>query len=616
MESASQAKLGEFIRSREMKIPDYQRGYEWEEEQVSDFINDIEFVKENDINHYFGTIVTHDDQHLYNLIDGQQRLTTTIIFFSRIANVLERLEDSVEENSEEEREYITELTRVKDMLWESKKARKYRLTMDPAKKEIFEAVVSGEAIDESDITTPSGRRIVTARDLIEERIIAKKKEFEQIGGSDWRTEFRNWVLGMSKTTRQNLTITEYQVDSENEAGRMFGVLNDRGKDLNIADRVKSYLVYIASSVLEDEDLVRDIYEKFTRIFERIGGKQSGVDGKINEFMKAHWALFSGDESETDQVHRRIKTSEKHIPISRSNGEIEEWINKYLQSVDESSESYQKVMEPLKHLDKEDQELRKKLHFIRTYDGCTYLAIGMALFNSYDNNDNVLEVVTRLEKLVVRDIGILMDSYNIFKQQSRNISHRIEWMGSRDEFVELFGSKRSIHTSETDSVKKCKEYIDEYLTPASELRDYLTAEDILTGEGTVGWTGVRKGRQLFPYLLFEYENHLRNQDGQEQIVYNDFAEEKGYKSVTLEHISPRSMIADEERINSLGNLTLLESDLNSEASDKPYRKKTKTYNKSDYLLTQKLSDSTQSTWGDKEIVDRTDIIAEFILEKWG
>ncbi|MBR3229831.1 MAG: DUF262 domain-containing protein [Bacilli bacterium] len=67
-----------FNRDMDYIIPIYQRSYEWEEEQIDALIDDIMDFKEK--TYYLGIIVTHKNKDgKYEIIDGQQRLTTLYI---------------------------------------------------------------------------------------------------------------------------------------------------------------------------------------------------------------------------------------------------------------------------------------------------------------------------------------------------------------------------------------------------------------------------------------------------------------------------------------------------------------------------------------------------------
>ena len=68
----------------EFYVPSYQRGYRWDETQVRALLND---VYENKDNPYClqPIVVRKDPQGRYELIDGQQRLTTLYIIYKFIA---------------------------------------------------------------------------------------------------------------------------------------------------------------------------------------------------------------------------------------------------------------------------------------------------------------------------------------------------------------------------------------------------------------------------------------------------------------------------------------------------------------------------------------------------
>ena len=66
-------------------IPKYQRAYAWQEKQLADFVDDIENQR-LDKAYFFGTILfqekgkSENDFEYIDIVDGQQRITTLIIF--------------------------------------------------------------------------------------------------------------------------------------------------------------------------------------------------------------------------------------------------------------------------------------------------------------------------------------------------------------------------------------------------------------------------------------------------------------------------------------------------------------------------------------------------------
>lgn len=68
--------------SKTYHIPDYQREYSWEAEELEDFWNDLEATRKGlEETHFFGQVVVHDDSETKRryIIDGQQRTTTSMI---------------------------------------------------------------------------------------------------------------------------------------------------------------------------------------------------------------------------------------------------------------------------------------------------------------------------------------------------------------------------------------------------------------------------------------------------------------------------------------------------------------------------------------------------------
>ena len=82
--------LGQFIKEARFHVPSHQRDYSWKEEYVKQFIDDItQALKENENLYFCGLMVfiTKDDNPSLQVLDGQQRLATTLMIMSAIRNV-------------------------------------------------------------------------------------------------------------------------------------------------------------------------------------------------------------------------------------------------------------------------------------------------------------------------------------------------------------------------------------------------------------------------------------------------------------------------------------------------------------------------------------------------
>lgn len=66
-----------------LTIPDFQRSYVWKNENLQKILNDFEeFISSKKDEYYMGTILLFKNKDTYEIIDGQQRITTLIILYS------------------------------------------------------------------------------------------------------------------------------------------------------------------------------------------------------------------------------------------------------------------------------------------------------------------------------------------------------------------------------------------------------------------------------------------------------------------------------------------------------------------------------------------------------
>lgn len=98
--------LSRIFTEKLLRMPDYQRGYAWGEKQLKDFWNDLQQIPDGH-NHYTGVLTLEavpsdiaqrwdDDQWIigaknyqpFFVVDGQQRLTTSIILIQTILELV------------------------------------------------------------------------------------------------------------------------------------------------------------------------------------------------------------------------------------------------------------------------------------------------------------------------------------------------------------------------------------------------------------------------------------------------------------------------------------------------------------------------------------------------
>ena len=85
MENTVAAKIVsiEEVMNLNLEIPNYQRPYRWETENVRQMLEDILYSMESKKQNYrIGSVILHKENGIYYIVDGQQRLTTLYLLKS------------------------------------------------------------------------------------------------------------------------------------------------------------------------------------------------------------------------------------------------------------------------------------------------------------------------------------------------------------------------------------------------------------------------------------------------------------------------------------------------------------------------------------------------------
>lgn len=206
------------------EIPAYQRPYSWEKGNVEQLLDDVwEAFDANDEEYFIGSLITIEREkgRLYDVVDGQQRLTTLNLIFSR-------LRDAVDEPAKSE---LGRRVLPRNALTGEEETP--RLTLRQRDQSFFRKhVLAGEVIPDA-----VRREIVKEQDAPKQRIAENLDAIDVfIQGHDQKTLklFANFLL--SKVYVVFVTTASWQ-----SAYRLFNVLNARGMALSNADLIKNML---------------------------------------------------------------------------------------------------------------------------------------------------------------------------------------------------------------------------------------------------------------------------------------------------------------------------------------------------------------------------------------
>lgn len=117
-----------YLQGKTYSIPPYQRGYKWDTKDIERLLKDInEFSPNEDLNLFYClqniTLVESSDSKTFNVVDGQQRLTTLTVILSYLNEyelINEKLQYNVRKETEEFlKEYIFKPNELKNIQnWE------------------------------------------------------------------------------------------------------------------------------------------------------------------------------------------------------------------------------------------------------------------------------------------------------------------------------------------------------------------------------------------------------------------------------------------------------------------------------------------------------------------
>lgn len=90
-----------FPITRHFIIPIYQRRYSWKKNQCERLFNDIEDACRNHRSHFIGCIITVSDGGMgdYQVIDGQQRITTISLLLKAFYDLLKNRELDINDDA-------------------------------------------------------------------------------------------------------------------------------------------------------------------------------------------------------------------------------------------------------------------------------------------------------------------------------------------------------------------------------------------------------------------------------------------------------------------------------------------------------------------------------------
>lgn len=577
-----------FLGKDRYMIPTYQRGYSWETEHVNELLQDLEYAHdaENEVyEHFFGTVlITNPKMPLGNMIkviDGQQRLTTVVVFLVCARNFFLAYDKKPEAKKHCERleEYIY------------KGGQSPVLVLSRTNKKLFEEIMEPRTLMETlpgthSESNDSNELLTNAYKIIRNWI----KELDK-GDPDLAIKT---LYGYVRTLFEKFVIYKYHYNEEAKAYAVFNLVNNRGIDLNESDLIKNYLFgEMADRGIKEEEL-DGCDERWDEMRQNVTGKKNAAYQLDRFFYHYLLTFYSNKIPKNKKIDSggtmQLKQKEIHEAFRNLVGgkKVEP------KTIIKDMERWSSILTQLRNPTKDEFARSHILHYLEKIKDVKAVFVYPAILAGYKEYwlkkeyDQFEALVMMCFKYHVR-VKVIGTSMSVSSYQS--IMYEI---------TDEINQGKTIKTIINDLVKKEEKY------PADE-RVLQNLQELRVSNS-----------KLAIALLEEAE-----------YGYN---EERSLGTVSVEHIMPKSFKAWERYIEHhnttslspaefhdqyfslLGNQTLLSRTKNTSASNRLFSDKQRDYyaNENTYKITKKLSSEKTNVWNGDAIKARQDELAETIL----
>ncbi|GAD89905.1 hypothetical protein VHA01S_029_00380 [Vibrio halioticoli NBRC 102217] len=559
-------------------IPEYQRAYAWSGTQLNEFLDDLHNQKLGR-SYFLGTVLFEEkglegNYKLIDIVDGQQRLTTIIIFMSCLISKLQSLASSDEEEED------------LDLLYETyvKHRRQYKLRALDEDNDFFHSYILESKDGKSFIRTPAQRRLYEAKQFFKEKLdLLEKPKLEEL------------KCKLDEYSR----VLVYSVQDTAEATLIFETTNDRGKGLTNLEKIKSFMMY--RSYVASEDVPEELLNKIRTRFSEIYKEYEQFSTKIDEdsILQYHFICHENWVAKEYQSHvQGVKNVVNQMISSESNVGALSYINTYTQKL---KETFYTVHEILKS---ENLSIRELMILNRVGNFWPLLIKAYKL----DETENKIQFFKLVRLLVCFSFRVYAINQNRGNTgQTKFFSLARDFSG---DFSKLF----------IEILNSTKRYCDD-----KSFRTNLSYPDLYQ------WINSKD----LNYFFWKYENYLRTtmQPKASPMSEHELTSSNSKLKLSIEHIAsqnPRKGVVndvsilpevdedfEESFLHNLGNLTIDPLSANSSKGNLDFDSKNTGYFlrapfKSQNELESYLKDGL---WTGSSVSSRQKVLIDFALQEW-
>tara|TARA_R110002096_G_scaffold114977_1_gene249138 strand:+ start:1967 stop:4078 length:2112 start_codon:yes stop_codon:yes gene_type:complete len=675
--------LKSIFKDRIFKIPDYQRGYAWTTRQLKDFWEDIVNLPLHRV-HYTGLLslkkvdkkvwsLWNDENWLledrgykpFHIVDGQQRLTTFVIFIQAISELLRTLD--INKDKPDADIYLGSFS--------LKSIKEEYLVIEKPPHFLIRTYKFGYEVD-----NPSFRflrhRIFQEPDsgTIQETFYTLNLEnsknffFENLRNYYEKFGFGEIEMLFKKVT-QNLMFNVYEISDDFDVFVAFETMNNRGKKLSNLELLKNRLIYL-TTLYDDDEIKEDervslrntINDAWKEVYYQLGrNKQNPLND--DDFLVAHWIMYFQYTREKGDDYIRFLLEQKFTPQNIYN-KSEVKVNS-IQEFEEIKEDGATELEEVDENGFEDSfVLRSKLAPKEIEDYVNSLkSAAVHWYNTHNplNNPDLTKGeslwIDRLNRLGIIYFRPLVTAS--FLNNTIESTQRVKLLIEIERFIfigfrlsraissyrnsEFYRASRQLRNGEltvnqiidrlNDRMNFCFYNIE---SSKEKFFEYTFFQKFIerkfkSGGGFYSWNGLR-------YFLYEYEMEKVYVRGSQKFDWKLFVKSDKDK-ISIEHIYPQTPLYDcwKEAFDgyddiqlkflqgTLGNLLPLSRSINSSLQNDCFvNKKSSKYNERGEKIREGYSNGSHSEievseykdWNPESILDRGIKLVDFIERRWG
>jgi len=661
----------EFFKSKLFRIPDYQRGYAWTKPNLVAFWEDLVNLGA-DRKHYFGLITLSEpgsgtygpeagehwlledhDYRVFDVVDGQQRLTTLAIF---LCSIVRLLEEKLGPGPDGEL-YLTDTLSVADIegiyLYKTKPATGLRTyvfaySQKASSDAYFRHQIMGEKNPAELSESVYTQNLANAKKFFDQQLAILFEE----GGVDAISKIYSRAV-------KSLVINEFVVDHEFDVHLTFESMNNRGRPLSDLELLKNRLIYILSLFSDksvDSAYRKHIYESINdcwgEVYEQLGRNK---DHPLNddEFLRAHWILYFKYSRSVGKAYSDFLLN-KHFVQSRvttqraaevavedvhpdpTDLELEEQsevagaddradkvegqlaardLLDYVSSLKASASIWYFTHFPKENAAWSEEEQNWLVRLNRLGVGY-FRPLLLSVMKNVDDSEKRVSILKAIERFIFVGFRLCRSNSNYGSSEFHRYARDLDrGTVSSDDVIKAIEARLSFAFEDGFFVDP---NFGAYLERA-----------ISDGDGFYDWNGLR-------YFLYEHEMSLFQTSRQQKVGWEELLR-PGKDQISIEHIFPQTPKDDWRAItdgkdesdlkrirNSLGNLLLLSKSINSQFQNYSFDVKKNVVKGPDGSVVRngyangshsEIEVSTEPDWGVEQIETRGLRLLNFMEERW-